>query len=168
MADAPASSGGSGWGVFEVILGIVLAIALISNINGKPITPIVDTANDTETVSKTTEDSNNRCGLSITAPLSLEKVSTAVHLAGLVSGCNWQPDGQTALFAQVINGGGVPISDYVAVQNNNTDIINTAFDTAIVLNSTAKAGTGYLILIPAKQTADKPLTVRIPIRIVRN
>ncbi len=169
MADAPASSGGSGWGAFEIVLGVLLLIALLSNIGnkGEPYKPL-EVADEKIAQIAPVDDSSNRCGLSVTSPLSLEKVSTAVHVSGFVTGCNWQPDGTTALFAQVINGGGVPISDFVAVQNNNTDVINTAFDTAIVLGSTAKSGTGYLILMPAKKIGDKNITVRIPIKIVRN
>lgn len=168
MADAP-SSGGSDWGVFEIALGVLLLIALLSNIGnkGKPYKPLEITEEKTTEIAPI-DDSANRCGLSIKTPLSFEKVSTAVHVSGLVSGCNWEPDGQTALFAQVINGGGVPISDFVAIQNNNTDVINVSFDTAVVLNSTAKSGTAYLLLMPAKKVVDKNITVRIPIKIVRN
>ncbi|MEK7228193.1 MAG: hypothetical protein AAB681_02460, partial [Patescibacteria group bacterium] len=91
MADAPAPKS-SGWGAFEVILGLLLAVGLISSIQGKPIAKEVETKKPKETVSLP-DDSVNRCGLSITAPLSLQNVSGSVRLSGSVNGCNWKPDG---------------------------------------------------------------------------
>lgn len=166
MADAP-SGGGSSWGAFEVILALLLGVALLSNIGGKNTTKTttVDSPKK-ETVSKV-DDSANRCGLAVTAPLSLQKVSGSVRLSGVITGCNWKPDGTTALFAQVINGAGVPLSEFVSVQSNETDIINTAFDTTIAITGNP-SGTGYLILIPATPVAEKSITVRIPLKFVRN
>ncbi len=166
MADAP-SGGGSSWGAFEVILALLLGVALLSNIGGKNNTkPTTTDSPKKETVSKV-DDSANRCGLAVTAPLSLQKVSGSVRLSGVITGCNWKPDGATALFAQVINGAGVPLSDFVSVQRNDSDIINTAFDTTIVITGNP-SGTGYLILIPATPVAEKSITVRIPLKFVRN
>ncbi len=166
MADAP-SGGGSNWGAFEVILALLLGVALLSNIGGKN-TPktATDTTAKKESVSKL-DDSANRCGLAITAPLSLQKVSGSVRLSGVTTGCNWKPDGTTALFAQVINGAGVPVSEFVSVQNNGTNSINTAFDTTITITGNP-SGTGYLILIPATPVVEKAITVRIPLQFVRN
>ncbi len=168
MADAPSSGGGSSWGAFEVILALLLAIGLFSNITGKPITPVTSSPStpSPNTTLTTPSGSSNRCGLSITAPLSLEKVSTAVHLSGVVTGCNWKPQGTTALFAQLVNGGGVPVSDFISVQTNGTDILNSAFDTLIPVTGTP-TGTGYLILVPATTQSEKAVTVRIPLHFVR-
>lgn len=168
MADAPASGGGgSSWGAFEVILALLLGVALLSNIGGKNTTKSIPVdSSKKETVSKV-DDSANRCGLAVTAPLSLQKVSGSVRLSGVITGCNWKPDGNTALFAQVINGAGVPVSEFISVQSNNTDIINTAFDTTIVITGNP-SGTGYLILIPATPVVEKSITVRIPLKFVRN
>lgn len=169
MADAPSSGGGSSWGAFEVILALLLAVALLSNIGNnttKDSTKPTTTTPKKTTVSKI-DDSANRCGLAVTAPLSLQKVSGSVRLSGVITGCNWKPSENTALFAQVINGAGVPVSEFIAVQNNNTDLINTAFDTNIEITGN-QTGTGYLILIPATPVADKSITVRIPLQFVRN
>jgi hypothetical protein len=164
MADAP-SGGGSSWGPFEVLLILLLAIGLLSNISGKSNT--LSTTNPKNENIHTVDTSANRCGLSVTAPLSLERVYGSVRLSGSVNGCNWKPDGNTALFAQVINGAGVPVSDFTPVINNGTNFINTSFDTTIYLN-TNPSGTGYLILIPAIQDPNRPITVRIPLRFVRS
>ncbi len=161
MADAP--SGGSSWGTFEVILGILLAIGLLSNITGKPITPITETSKKEKTELKPTDDSQNRCGLSITKPLSMENISDSFVLSGSVNGCNWKADGTTALFAQVINGAGVPVSDFVRVESLGDNIFNASFQKQIFINGNPK-GTGYVILIPAVQDPNKPITVRIPLK----
>jgi hypothetical protein len=166
MADAP-SGGGSSWGAFEVILALVLGIGLLSAISNKgQVTPLIKDTPKKETVSKV-DDSTNRCGLAITSPLSSQKVSDSVRLSGVVSGCNWIADGSTALFAQLINGAGMPVSDFITVTNNGSDIINTAFDTTINING-SPTGTGYLILIPAKQKEGKSISVRIPLQFIRN
>ena len=167
MADAP-SGGGSSWGAFEVILGLVLAIGLLSSISNKgKITPVVSTDVPEKATIASIDTSTDRCGLAITAPLSLERVSESVRLAGLLSGCNWKPDGTTALFAQVINAGGVPLSDFVPVQDLGTDFLHTSFDTVITIDGNP-TGTGYLILIPAtQQEQTRSISVRIPLRFIR-
>ena len=167
MADAPTGGGGSNWGTFEVIIGLLLAIGLFSNITGKPVTPITETENIKKETVVTLDDSSKRCGLSVTSPISLEKIYGSVHLSGSVNGCNWKPDGNKALFAQIINGAGVPVSDFITVQNNDSSILTTAFDTTILINGNPK-GTGYLLLIPALQDPEKPITIRIPIKFVQN
>ena len=168
MADAPSGGGGGGWGTFEIILGLLLATALLANIGnkGKVYKPLEITDAPKQTVSKP-DTSANRCGLSITARLSLQNVSQSVRLVGSVNGCNWKTDGTTALFAQVVNGGGAPISEFVTVPSNGADIFNSAFDTMIPLYGNP-TGTGYLILVPATQEEGKSITVRIPLHFVRN
>lgn len=165
MADAPAPKSSS-WGAFEVILGLLLAVGLISTIQGKPISSTTKEQKPKENISLP-DDSVNRCGLSITAPLSLQNVSGSVRLSGSVNGCNWKPDGNKVLFAQIINGGGVPVSDFVTVMGNGTNFLTAAFDTNIYINGNP-TGTGYLILIPATPVVDKSIAVRIPLRFVRN
>ncbi len=166
MADAPAG-GGSSWGPFEVVLVLLLAIAILSNLGTNNKTTVVETPVK-KTIVAPLDDSANRCGLSIVAPLSAQKVYDSVRLKGSINGCNWKPDGQTALFAQIINGAGVPVSDFTPVMNNGSDFINTAFDTTVYLTTVQPSGTGYLLLIPAVQQSDKTITVRIPIRFTTN
>lgn len=165
MADAPS---GGGWGTFEIILGLLLAIALLSNIGnkGKIYKPLEVSDTPKEETISNLDDSSNRCGLSIVAPLSLQKVSNSIRLAGSVNGCNWKPDGNVALFAQVIDKSGRPVSEFVTVESNGSDIFNTAFDTNINIDGNP-SGVGYLILVPAKQQS-KSITVRIPLTFVRN
>lgn len=165
MADAPASKESS-WGAFEVILGLLLAVGLLSRIQGKPIVPPTEDNQSKETISLA-DDSSNRCGLSITEPISLQKVTGFVRLSGSVNGCNWKPDGNKLLFAQVINGAGVPVSDFVTVIGNGSNFLTEAFDTTIVINGNPK-GTGYLMLIPATPVVEKAISVRIPLRFVQN
>jgi hypothetical protein len=150
-----------------VILALLLGIALLSAISNKGVaTPVFEEKPKKETISSV-DDKNNRCGLSISAPLSMQKTYGSIRLTGLTSGCNWPIDGTTVLFAQVINGAGVPVSDFISVQKNDSDIINNAFDTTISINGNP-SGTGYLILIPTKQQETKSITVRIPLQFVRN
>lgn len=169
MADAPASGGGgSSWGPFEIILVLLLVIAIMSHLSKGSTTAPAPTAPKKATVLAPIDDSANRCGLSITAPLSSQKVYGNVRLTGSVNGCNWRPNGETALYAQVINGAGVPVSDFVAVQSSGVSLTNTAFDTTIYFNTNPANGTGYIILIPAVNEGTKSITVRVPIRFVQN
>jgi hypothetical protein len=164
MADAP-SGGGNGWGAFEVILALILGTGLVSTIFNKgKITPVIQTTpQDSVTVSDT---SANSCGLSLTAPLSMQKVSTEVRVSGSTQGCNWNPDGTTLLFAQVVNSKGAPVSNFTTIQRvSDSGFLYDSFDTTIAING-APTGTGYLILMPAKQL-EKPITVRIPLSFVR-
>lgn len=167
MADAP--SGGSSWGPFEIILGLLLAIGLLSNISGKPITPVTETKEkkSTEQVSNINNSPSKTCGLSVTEPISMQNVSTSVRLSGSVNGCSWKNDGSKALYAQVINGAGVPVSDFVTVESDPNDILKTSFSKDIVITTPA-TGTGYLLLVPAISDPANPITVRIPIKFVRN
>jgi hypothetical protein len=165
MADAP-SGGGSSWGAFEVILGILLAIALLSNIGNKGKFQPLFSETPTKEVSPEQLTANNKCGLSIIGPTAFQKVSNTIRLSGSINGCNWKPDGSTALFVQVINAGGAPISEFVAVPSSTTENITTNFDTNITLNA-EPSSTGFIILLPAYKT-DKSITVRIPLKFVRN
>jgi hypothetical protein len=167
MADAP--SGGD-WGVFEIVLGLLLVSAILSNIGnkGKPYKPLEVADSKQEIVSPKGTSDANKCGLSITSPLSLQKTTNnSIRLAGSVNGCKWKPNGDTALFAQIITGAGVPISEFVSVQDNKSDLLKNAFDTVISTTGSYK-GTGYIILVPALQEEGQSITVRIPITIVRN
>lgn len=169
MADAPSGGGGSSWGTLEIILGLLLAISLLSNIGNKgkiykPLEVTDNTNTNSEVVNNTAA---SWCGLSITSPLSSQKISGTVRLSGFVGSCNWKPNGNTALSAQVIDSKGKPLSDFINVQTNNADIINTSFDTLIDLYGNP-SGSGYLVLVSATQQSDQTTTsVRIPLKFVR-
>ncbi len=163
---AESSGGDSNWGVLEVSIVLILAITLLSNIGNKdkPYRPFE--VNENQNQELVDSKNTNSCGLSISSPLSLQKVSTSVNLSGITSGCNWKNDGNTLLFAQIVNAGGVPISDYVSVQNISTNPTTNYFSTDIQIK-TPSSGTGYLILVPAIQT-EKPVTVKIPLKLSKN
>lgn len=163
MADA-APSGGSSWGPFEIIIALVLAMGVLNAISGKNIVSDVNPNSSKEITVLSEKD--KRCGLSIISPVSLEKVSNSIRLEGSVSGCRWNSSNDVALYAQVITGGGVPVSDYIAVVINNTDDIKKTFNMAISLNDTSRSGTGYVLLIPAVSEKEA-ISVRIPIQFVR-
>lgn len=150
------------WGPLEIILVLVLAIALLTNIGAKN-----SVTQKTQTQPNTTallSDKEKRCGLTVESPVSLEKVAGTIHVAGVVSGCKWNIEGGTALYAQVVDGAGVPVSTFTAVPVGVTTNEITTFNTDISLTKTSKK-TGYLILIPAASTKEN-VSVRIPIRFV--
>lgn len=167
MADAP-SGGGSSWGPFEILLLVLLGIGLLSALANKGKgTPVFDLGEGKKTTdtSVQVDTSTNACGLAIVTPLSLARVSTEVHLSGYVNGCNWTPKDGVALYAQVINASGMPVSDYTPVLDTQTDILYTAFDTTLFI-TTVSTGSGYILLTPATPTA-KPISIRIPLQFVR-
>ncbi len=163
MADA-APSGGSSWGPFEIIIALVLAMGVLNAISGKNTIPTVNPDSSKEVVGLSEKD--KRCGLSVISPVSLEKVSNSIRLEGSVSGCRWNASEDTALYAQVITGGGVPVSEYVAVVINNTDEKKKTFNMAISLKDAPTSGTGYVLLLPAVSEKEA-VSVRIPVRFVR-
>lgn len=152
------------WGPFEIILALVLLVGVLDAVGGKNTSPIVNPSSSKE-VSKISEK-DKRCGLSVISPVSLEKVTNSIRLEGSVSGCRWNSSGETALYAQVITGGGVPVSDYTAVVINNADTVKKTFNMAISLRDTPTSGTGYVLLIPAVSEKEA-ISVRIPVRFVR-
>jgi hypothetical protein len=165
MADAP-SGGGSSWSTFEIILGIMILIGLASNIGSRGKFQPVFSETPTKEAVAVDNTAVKKCGLSIVSPVSSQKVSESVRVSGSINGCNWKPDGNTALFAQVIDAQGAPISEFVPVQSTTTESITTNFDTTVSLNKTSST-TGFLILLPAIKT-DNSITVRIPLKFIRN
>lgn len=161
MADAP--SGNSSWGAFEIILVCLLVLAILSNIGrgGSSYKPPLASENPSENLSINNNES--ACGISITNPISYTKVTNTVRLSGLTTGCNWAPKESIALYAQVIDAKGKPLSEYTPVLNTNTDFFNVSFDTSIPLYRQT-TGNGYLLLIPAN---GKPLSYRIPLSLTQ-
>jgi hypothetical protein len=160
MADAP-SGGGSKWEPFEIILLILLAIGLLSRLQTKP-APTASTPKSA-TVSKAPTTPHEVCGLTTTRPHALEKVSSFVTLAGTVSGCNWVATESVALYAQVIDSRGMPVSAYTTVAPVAANGAIVSFNTTITLTTSPTKGTGYLILIPANDQSDHTINARIPI-----
>lgn len=149
------------WGPLEIILVLVLVLGILGAVNGKK-QPAFAPTTDGQSLS-TLSEKDKRCGLSLSTPKSLERVKDTVRLSGSVSGCKWKIDGTTALYAQIVNGGGAPVSAFTTVSVLTTDTARSFFDTAISLENAPTSGTGYLILIPAVADSDA-VTVRIPLR----
>jgi|GEM_PF-2095955 len=163
MADAP-STGGSSWGALEIILVAVLAIGFITQLQngfkGTPSTP--------KTPDIVTDSNEAPCGLVLARPHSLEKVTSFITLVGRVEGCQWQATEMVALYAQVIDSSGRVLSDYISVPPINPEFETAAFDMTITLTATPATTKGFLILVPAKNTAQQTENYRIPLTFTRN
>lgn len=159
--------GGSSWGTFEILLGILLLIGLLARLQGDPIgsSPSQQTTSSTETYA-INDPRNPSCGLTLYSPHSLEKIDTSIALSGEIANeCNWITTPDVALYAQVIDARGRQLSSYTAVpplsRTNNT---STQFSTMIGVTVPAEVTRGTLILIPATQTSSETRTLRIPLR----
>ncbi len=152
------------WGPFEIILGLVLVIGILNAIGKNPGVAPVGTPTDTQKTVQLSEK-DKWCGLSITTPLSKEIVSTNVRVSGSIQGCKWQPNGTTALYAQVINKKGEPVSSFVTVPITAQSATASFFDTTIDLVGVAP-GSGTLILIPATPQKETSISVRIPLQFI--
>ena len=120
MADAP--SGGSSWGTFEIILVAVLAIGFMTQLqNG-----FKDSNTPTPTKQTVSTPAQSPCGLSVARPHSLEKVTTFVTLIGETAGCQWPSTESVALYAQVIDSYGRPVSAYRTVPRTGDITQSTA------------------------------------------
>lgn len=166
MADAP--SGGSSWEPFEIVLVVILVIGLLMHLEGTKTTTTPPKKTTTAPVIQQTPPENN-CGLTISRPHSLEKVTNFVTLMGATNGCNWNPKDGVALYAQLVDAHGMPVSAYTAVPVKTTSDpslggqpVSSIFDTSIYLTQTPVGGIGYLILIPA--SGNQSITSRIPLK----
>lgn len=167
MADE--KGGGKSWEPFEVVLVILLAIGLLTKLQTSS-TPSSKSSTHSSTAKKesVTKPTTSACGIQVTRPHPLEQVTTFVTLVGTIEGCDWVPTSSVALYAQVIDGLGRPVSEYVSVPPASADGAGTTFSTSIPLTSAPSAGTGTVILIPAQSGTDTSTTVRIPITFARN
>lgn len=151
------------WGPFEIILVLVLVAGIFSAIGRAP-TIAPTSQNQTQQVGLS--DAEKRCGLSLTSPLARARVTDGVRVSGSVNGCKWNPVGEIALYAQIIDAKGAPLSDLTTIPPVAPAVVNTPFDMTVPLSSIPKTDTGTLILIPAEQR-DDAITVRVPLRFVR-
>lgn len=162
MADAP--SGGGTWEPFEIIIVVILLIGLLSRLDTSSDTKKAPTTTKpkAEVVSKAPDP--NACGLTLSRPHSLEKPTTVVTLIGSTAGCNWTSTSDVALYAQVVDARGMPVSAYTTVPVASSGVNTAYFDTSISLTDIPAKGTGYLILIPATTDPTHPISVRIPLK----
>lgn len=167
MADAPA--GGAKWETFEIVIVVILLGGILMKLTGTNITPTsyTDTSSTSQgtstSVSAPTPLPHEACGLTLTAPLSRSKVNGYVRVTGQVSGCAWIATPTVALYAQVINSQGLPVSEYTAIRPSVTSGTVVPFDGFVDFTTAPDHGTGYLILVPATPQQGTSTTVRIPI-----
>jgi hypothetical protein len=164
MADDKGGGGGKGWEPFEMVLVILLAAGLLTQFqNGssstKKATPVV------KKTEVTTPKVAESCGLTVTSPHALEKVASFVTLSGTTNGCNWPATDAIALYAQVIDAYGKPVSAYTPVSGVSSNGTTTIFNTTINLTS-KPTGKGFVILVPATTVSEQSITTRIPITFI--
>ncbi len=172
MADAKSTGGGgSDWGMLEILLVVILLIGLMNRLSittktdsantQKPVTTQATRAADTEKLI----NERNSCGLTLISPRSNEKVREFVTVIGTAGTCNWRMADDAALYAQVVDRKGVPISEYTKIAPTSVDEDTVSFAQSIPFIVTPATGTGYLILVPAQQLGDRTATVRIPLKL---
>lgn len=167
MADDKGGGGGSSWGAFEIILVIVLAVGFLTQFqNGFKSPSATPTTPKKETVAKI--ETKEPCGLTVARPHSLEKITSFVTLAGKVAGCEWHATETVALYAQLVDSYGRPVSAYTTVPSIRYVRDSAEFSTSIYLNTNPTTSTGFLLLIPTRNTGQQTATYRIPITFSRS
>jgi hypothetical protein len=167
MADAPA---GSKWSPVEVILALVLIIAILSRIKG--VSPSIipkEVSQQPQTQTPIKKPVQNipktSCGLMVYRPKPLETVSGTIVLNGIVTGCGWNATRNTALYVQVIDDYGYPLTEYLAVPISGENDKGTLFYESIVLSAPTQRKKGYVLFFPASSdsTSTRQISSRIPI-----
>lgn len=161
--------GGSQWGTFEIILVLLLGIGFLSYLAGDPINHQIDQNTSTNSTPKTSVAdielyNQDTCGLKLFRPQFLEKATTFVTLSGYTEGCNWTKKDDVALYAQVVDSKGIPLSSYVSIAAIGEEgSLQQNFEDTVRLIETPKTKNGYLLLVPATNYADQTKSVRVPI-----
>lgn len=157
MADAKPSGGdGGGSNGWEWIIVIILAMALIAQFTGKPIKPILGTDEQ--------QKEDIFCGLSLARPKPLEKVGSFVTVSGTVAGCQWVTQDGVAMYAQVVDSRGKPVSKYTTIPAVLAEGYSS-FSASVPITAKPSSGTGTLILIPATAiNVEHQVTARIPLQ----
>jgi hypothetical protein len=166
MADG---GGATTWEPFEIAVVAILIAGVLMRLDGTP-TPNSSTTSSTPksaTISQTQPPVLNTCGLSVSRPYTREKVSGAVPLSGATTGCDWPTVDQVALYAQVIDAQGRPVSDYMSVPAGTSSGTEVPFTFSVPITTTPATSTGTLILISTKHSASSSVTARIPITFVK-
>lgn len=162
MADDKGGGGGKGWEPFEVVLVILLAAGLLTQFQNKSSGAKSTTNTTPKATTVTAPQPTDSCGLTVVSPRALEKVTSTVSLRGTTNGCNWPPTEGVALYAQVIDSYGKPVSAYTAVPGVLVGDGSTSFDMTISLSAKPK-GKGFIILVPTSSSTTQSITTRIPI-----
>jgi hypothetical protein len=166
MADEKEAPSGTVWGTIEIVIVILLIVGLLDHVFGRP--NLGSNAPAVKTEQQATvplDDESSRCGLWINRPITNEKVGTMVTLSGTAGECDWRVSNAVALYAQVIDGKGKPVSGYMPIPIQKRFEGDTSFNSTIALTAKPATGTGYVILVPAVQsTGTKTISTRVPIQ----
>ncbi len=169
MADAP--SGGGKWETFEIVIIVILIGGILVRLTGTSLsgTRSTNTKAPTTTQTVTTPATpNDICGLTTSAPLANQKVKGSVTISGTINGCDWMPVNGVALYAQVIDKNGKPVSDYIHVPAQNVVDSTASFSMTIALYNQPASGSGTVIFIPVRPVSTKGgVSARIPITFSR-
>lgn len=166
MADG---GGATTWEPFEIAVVAILIAGVLMRLDGTSVSnsPASSTTPKSATISQTQPPVLNTCGLSVSRPYTREKVSGAILLTGATTGCDWPTVDQVALYAQVIDAQGRPVSDYMSVPAGTSSSTNVPFTFSVPITITPQTSTGTLILISTKHSAGSSVTARIPITFVK-
>lgn len=165
MADEKGGGGGSDWGALEIVLGILLAIALIDRLQGGKGLFKVEETPSSITSEEILSQEEAQCGLSLTKPRPQEKITGFVIVSGSITGCNWFSTPDVALYAQLVDSRGKPVSNYTTIVPRTYSVNGfSTFESVVYVTAPPAAGTGYLILVPSKQISATTITARIPIQ----
>ncbi len=161
--------GASTWEPFEIAVVAILIAGILMRLDGTSVSTSRTTSSSPKsaTISQAQPPVLNTCGLSVSRPYTREKVSGAVLLVGATTGCDWPTVEQVALYAQVIDAQGRPVSDYMSVPAGTSGSTEVPFTFSVPITTTPQTSTGTLILISAKNTASSSVTTRIPITFVK-
>jgi hypothetical protein len=165
MADDKGDGGGGWeWGALEIIIGLVLVIGLVDHLFGGGDMLSKQGALTTAPVVEQVEEGST-CGLSLIRPHANEKVANVILLAGSAGECDWKTTQTIALYAQVVDSKGKPVSGYMPIPPSGSSGSGVSFDSVVALTAKPAKGTGYLILLPAVQTTGAhTISTRIPLQ----
>lgn len=164
MADDK-GGGGPEWGALEIVIGILLVIGVLDHLTGRPGFGDAAKTPQTSAPAVVQHARDATCGLSLTRPAQFEVSKGFVTIVGTVGSCNWKLDGDTALYAQVIDGKGKPISSYTKVQPSAIDGTSVSFAASIPFTQPPSTATGYVLFVPAVQPDPMyTLSTRVPIK----
>ncbi len=163
--DKGGGGGGSEWGPLEIILVILLLIGLLDRISGKKWEIGKSNQKTTHTVAQTKPVST--CGLALSTPNANQKIrNNLITVSGFAGTCDWKATESVALYAQVVDGKGVPLTEYLTISRLSSTVKGKAyFDQTITLTRIPNTTTGYLILIPAvnSRSGSHTESLRIPL-----
>lgn len=171
MADDKGASGGGAWGVAEIIIAIILVLALLAKITGKPITPVFDSSSPTTSSTPTTsseKEDTTTCAITTTRPRPLEVVGDFVVLTGATTGCIYDIGVTPTVTATVVDASGGILSTPTTITPPFTSIDNKMpFEATIPFTKQTVFSTGYIIVTTTTHAAPNTtdtIQAKVPIR----